>query len=67
MHLQVRVVGIDLPKDGYIVVDERSKVMFSVRVIIGREGTVPAYLIQQLRQTVQRLHALGDDNTAPSE
>ena len=46
MHLQVRVVGIDFPKDGYIMVDERPEVMFSIWIIVGREGAVPAHLVQ---------------------
>ena len=69
MHVQVKVVVIDLPKDGVFPKLNLTEVMLEERVVDGREIVVVAYLAQNVVDiTLAQLgNSLSDDHTTLPE
>ena len=66
VHVQVKVVVINLPKARCALKCDWAKVMLPIWVIVWCEGIIPAPLIQKVGHIFQPLHTLSGDHSRSS-
>ena len=67
MHVQVKIVVINLPKARCALISNRAEVVLPIWVIVRCEGVIPAHLIQKVGHIFQPLYALSDYDTTLHE